>query len=157
MTELSTIYDTPDGVTITTINIGNTDKQRADIIKERLNGKTYMDFQVICAPDMGSYHVSAQTVHNAPPDEIMGVLLFAVATELYELSRERPITAAIRTLTARVSDAETTATPTAALELSEARRHLLRASAAVERAQEDKAWKDVADDLIAEAQAEREG
>lgn len=125
------------------------------MIKERLNGRTYMDFQVICAPDMGSYHVSVQTVHNAPPD--MGVLLFAVATELYKLSRERPITAAIRALTARVSNAETTATPTAALALSEARRHLLRASAAVERAQENQAWKDVADALILEAQTEQGG
>lgn len=63
----------------------------------------------------------------------------------------------LQALTARVSDAEMTATPTEALALSEAQRHLLRASAAVERAQEDKAWKDVADDLIAEAQAERAG
>jgi len=61
----------------------------------------------------------------------------------------------LRALTARVSDAETTAQPTAALALSEARRHLLRASMAIERAQEDKAWKDVADDLIAKAQAEQ--
>lgn len=88
MSGLITVYDAPDGVKVTTIDIGNTDKQRADIIKERLNGKSYMDFQVICAPHMGSYHVSVQTVYNATPDEIMGMLLFAIATELYEISRE---------------------------------------------------------------------
>lgn len=65
------------------------------------------------------------------------------------------IAADLRNLTARVSDAQATATPTAASALSEARRHLLRASVAVERAAEDKAWKDTADDLIAEAQAEQ--
>jgi len=40
----------------------------------------------------------------------------------------------IRAITARVSEAETTATPTATLALQEARGHLLRASMAVERA-----------------------
>lgn len=90
MTELTTVYNMPDGVTLTTIEIGNTDKQRADIIKERLNGKTYMDFQVICAPYTGNYHVSVQTVYEATPDEIIGMLLFAIATELYEISREIP-------------------------------------------------------------------
>ena len=66
------------------------------------------------------------------------------------------IAADITALTARVSEAETTASPTAAAALSKARRHLLRASVAVELAQEAKAWKDVADDLITKAQAERE-
>lgn len=65
------------------------------------------------------------------------------------------IAADLAALTASVSDVETTASPTAAAALSEARRHLLRASAAVERAQEAKAWKDVADDLIMKAQAEQ--
>ncbi len=59
----------------------------------------------------------------------------------------------IATIAARISDAERTATPTAALELSEARRHLLRASMAIERAQESTAWKEIADDLITKAQA----
>ena len=55
------------------------------------------------------------------------------------------IAADLTALTARVSDIETTATPTAAAALSEARRHILRASTAVERAQEAKAEPKAAD------------
>lgn len=69
---------------------------------------------------------------------------------------EHEIAADLAALTARVSDAETTASPTAAAALSEARRHLLRAAVAVELAQEAKACEDVADDMATEAQAERE-
>ncbi len=83
MSELITVRSLPEGDTLTIIDIGNTDKLQADIIKERLDGKTYMDFQVICAPDMGSYHVSVQTVYDATPEEIMGMLLYYLATELY--------------------------------------------------------------------------
>lgn len=85
---LITVRDMLDGDRLTIIDIGNTDKQRADIIKERLDGQTYMDFQVICAPYMGSYHISVQTVHDATPDEIMGLLLFKLATELYAIARD---------------------------------------------------------------------
>lgn len=61
----------------------------------------------------------------------------------------------IRDLTARISEEEATASPTEAAALQEARRHLLRASMAVERAQKGASWKDVADDLITRAQAEQ--
>lgn len=88
MSELITVRSLPEGDTLTIIDIGNTDKLRADIIKERLDGKTYMDFQVICAPYMGSYHVSVQTVYDATPDEIMGMLLYNLATELYAIARD---------------------------------------------------------------------
>ena len=46
------------------------------------------------------------------------------------------IAADIATLTARLSEAETTAAPTAAAALQEARRHVLRAAVVVELAQE---------------------
>lgn len=62
------------------------------------------------------------------------------------------IAADLAALTARVSVVETTANPTAAAALSEARRHLLRAAVAVELAQEATAWTDVADDMAAEAE-----
>ena len=64
------------------------------------------------------------------------------------------ITADLAALTARVSDMETTASPTASDALSEARRHLLRASAAVERAQEEKAGAEIAGDMAAQAEPE---
>lgn len=57
------------------------------------------------------------------------------------------IAADLAALTARVSEAETTASPTGAAALSEARRYLLRATVAVELAQEAKAWKDAADEV----------
>jgi hypothetical protein len=65
------------------------------------------------------------------------------------------IAADCRALTARVSKAEATASPTEAAALQEARGHLLRASMAVERAQKGASWKDVADDPITKAQAEQ--
>jgi hypothetical protein len=64
------------------------------------------------------------------------------------------IAADLAALTARVSDVETTTSPTAAAALSEARRHLLRASAAVERAQEAKAGAEIAGDMAAQAEPE---
>lgn len=48
------------------------------------------------------------------------------------------IVADIRSITARISEAETTATPTAATALQESRGHLLRASMAVERAKAER-------------------
>ena len=92
MSELVTVNELHEG-TLTIINIGNTDKHRADIIKERLDGKTYMDFQVICAPYMGSYSISVQTMYDAPRDEIIGMLLYIVATELYAITQEQAVSA----------------------------------------------------------------
>lgn len=68
----------------TTIEIGNLDKGQASIVKDRIHGKSYMDFRVICAPLGGSYHVFVESDYDGTPEEIQEMLLFVMATELTE-------------------------------------------------------------------------
>ena len=68
----------------TNIEIGNMDKAQADIVKEKINGKSYMDFRVICAPIGGSYRVSVETDYDGTPEEIQEMLFFIMASELRE-------------------------------------------------------------------------
>jgi len=66
----------------TNIEIGNFGKEKASIIKEKIHGKSYMNFQVICAPIGGEYHVSVETTYEANREEIQGFLMFVMAGEL---------------------------------------------------------------------------
>jgi hypothetical protein len=66
----------------TNIEIGNMDVAQAAIVKAKIQGRTYMDFQVICAPIGGSICVSVETQHDSTPEEIQGMLMFTMATEL---------------------------------------------------------------------------
>lgn len=66
----------------TSIEIGNFGKEKASIIKEKINGKSYMNFQVICAPIGWEYHVSIETSYEDDPASIHGFLMYVMATEL---------------------------------------------------------------------------
>ena len=58
------------------------DPKQAQIVKDKLTGKSYMDFQVICAPIGGSICVSVATYHGVPREEFIGMVLFNLASEL---------------------------------------------------------------------------
>lgn len=67
---------------ITTIEIAQMDEKRANRIKEKINGKTYMKFEVCDAPMPGGRFVSISTSYEAPKDEIVSMLLYVLATSL---------------------------------------------------------------------------
>lgn len=91
---------------------------------------------------VASGHIARRYIALRPyyytPEQIRDREREACTWEIHTYSElgSHTIVADIRALTARISAAETTATPPKALALQEARGHLLRASMAVERAQE---------------------
>ena len=58
------------------------DPKQAQIVEDKLTGKSYMDFQVICAPYNGSICVSVETYHDVDREEFIGMVLFNLASEL---------------------------------------------------------------------------
>ena len=69
-------------VNYTIIEIGNLDKKAADKLYEKINGKSYMNFEVIRAPCPGGFGVSVQSTYDAPRDQIIGMLFYCMANEL---------------------------------------------------------------------------
>lgn len=78
--DLVTQFKNYDGRTFTTVNICLvSDRASAKPIREKLHGKTFMNFKVHVAPIGGSFNVFAQTTYDAPKDEILGMLLSVLA------------------------------------------------------------------------------
>ncbi len=71
-----------DNQKITTIKIGRMSRSSGKKLADKLNGKTYMDFEIIVAPAGGDCVISAQTSYDGDEEEILGMLLFTMANEL---------------------------------------------------------------------------
>ena len=69
-------------IKLTTINIGRMSKREGDRLAQRLNGKTYMNFEILVCPAGGECAVSAQTTYDDNMDAIMGMFIFLMAGEL---------------------------------------------------------------------------
>lgn len=69
-------------MTLTTIDIGNMDEDQARIVKEKLTGKTYMNFQVCCGIAPCSRDVSVSTEYNSTREEIIEMLMYVMACEM---------------------------------------------------------------------------
>jgi hypothetical protein len=67
---------------LTTIDLGRMSKEQGDRLAKKLNGQTFMDFQIQVAPDGGEWGITAQTSYNASADEILGMFLYVMASEL---------------------------------------------------------------------------
>lgn len=67
-------------VTIELGNIGN--KEQAQKLVSKLNGKTYMNFIVDYGIYAGNYPVSVSTNSEVTEDELKNMLLFVMASEL---------------------------------------------------------------------------
>lgn len=51
--------------TVHSIDIGYMDKEEADALHAKLDGKTYMKFEIIRAPSPGGTHVSAASLYKS--------------------------------------------------------------------------------------------
>jgi hypothetical protein len=70
-----------DGRVFTIINITLSSSQEdIDKIKAKLDGKTFMNFEVHAAPVGGCWNVFVQTTYDAPKNEILGMLISVLAT-----------------------------------------------------------------------------
>lgn len=67
---------------ITTIDIGNMEADQAEIVREKLTGKTYMNFQVCCGIHPGGRDVSVSTEHDGTREEIVEMLMYIMACEM---------------------------------------------------------------------------
>ena len=69
---------------MTTIELGNVgSKEQAVKIADKLNGKTYYNFQVDYSAYMGNYPVMVSTDYpNAVEEDVIKMLLFLMACEL---------------------------------------------------------------------------
>lgn len=79
---MNVLQTTTDNTKITTIDLGNMQQEQGEKLAKRLNGKTYMDFQISIAPGGGSCAITAQTFYDDDKDEILGMFLFLMASEL---------------------------------------------------------------------------
>ena len=67
----------------TIIEIGNMDFTQANKFHEKINGMSYMKFEVIRAIQPGkSYGVSVQSTYDAPRDQILSMLLWCMANSV---------------------------------------------------------------------------
>jgi len=57
-------------------------KEWGDKLAARLNGKTFMDFEILVCPAGGEYAVSAQTTYDGTVDKILGMFIYLMATEI---------------------------------------------------------------------------
>ena len=57
-------------------------KAQGEKIKEKLDGKTYMDFRILVCPAGGEYEIIAETNYNGTEDEILGMFMHLLATSL---------------------------------------------------------------------------
>ena len=73
---------TLDNTKITTIDLGYMMREQGKKLAAKLNGKTYMDFEIIVAPAGGECAITAQSYYNGEADEILGMFLFLMASEL---------------------------------------------------------------------------
>lgn len=71
-----------DGTKLTTIWIGRMGHERALNLKARLDGQTFMLFEIILAPAGGELAVTARTTYDASADEILRMFIFNMACEL---------------------------------------------------------------------------
>ena len=71
-----------DGIKFTTISLGRMCKERGDKLAAKLNGKTFMNFEIIVAPAGGECAISAETTYDGTTDKILGMFLYLMATEL---------------------------------------------------------------------------
>jgi len=70
---------TPEGK-YTSIEIGMMSKEQGEKIKEKLEGKTYMNFRILVCPSGGSFEVFAETNYDGKKDDILGAFIFLMAT-----------------------------------------------------------------------------
>lgn len=67
--------------TLTIIDVGNMQNAAdAERFKEKVQGQTYMNFDVVAAPMMGNFHMSVQTTYDGTEDEIMGMFVYLIAS-----------------------------------------------------------------------------
>jgi len=79
-----TLTKTTENMTTITIGLGNVgSKEQAEKIFQKVNGKTYYNFQVQYSPDAGNYPVIVFTDYkNADEQEVRDMLMFVMACEL---------------------------------------------------------------------------
>lgn len=64
-------------------SIGRFLPQRAQQIKDRLHGQTYLNIEILICPAGGEFEVIAQTLHPAcSQEEFVGMLVYVMACEL---------------------------------------------------------------------------
>jgi hypothetical protein len=69
--------------TYTQIEIGNMSKEKAQRVYDRVEGKTYMNFHVVRGVIPGPERcVTVETSYEADREDIIGMLLFLLASEL---------------------------------------------------------------------------
>ena len=71
-----------DDTKLTTIRMGRGSKQWGDALAAKLDGKTYMRFEIAVCPAGGECAISAQTRYDGTADEILGMFVYLMATEL---------------------------------------------------------------------------
>jgi len=67
-------------VKVTTIALGMMDRESAEVLRGKIDGKTYMKFELCAAPCGGSWNVWAQTDYDAPEAEILAFFLGFIAS-----------------------------------------------------------------------------
>ena len=65
-----------------TITIASTNRESAAKFADRINGKTFMNFQVICAPYAGQIEVSVTTDYTSDTQEAQDMLNYLMFCEL---------------------------------------------------------------------------
>ena len=62
--------------------VARTNRESADKFASRISGKTFMNFQVICAPYGGEIEVSVTTDYTNDPQEAQDMLNYLMFCEL---------------------------------------------------------------------------
>ena len=71
-----------DNVKLTTIDIGRGSREWGNKLAAKLNDKTFMHFEILVCPAGGECAISAQTTYNGTVDEILGMFIYLMATEM---------------------------------------------------------------------------
>jgi hypothetical protein len=78
----ATQVTTYDNTKITSIFLGYMQREEGNKLAKKLNGKTFMDFKVLIVPAGGQCAITAQTFFDDDKDEILGMFLGLMASEL---------------------------------------------------------------------------
>ena len=70
-----------DGTKLTRIDLGRMSRKSGETLAAKFNGSAFMDFQIIVAPAGGECVISIQTDYNGKKDDILGMVLFILASE----------------------------------------------------------------------------
>ena len=65
-----------------THDLGGFTKEKAEKIKDILNGKTYMNFKTVVYPLDGEWHVLLSTEYKVSKEEFYEFLIFYLASQL---------------------------------------------------------------------------